>query len=125
LYFTEEQDPAELAKLVHKWQRSRAVQKATLKLQGKAWQDLTDDEKAKTALSHHYNQLAYLLYSHHYAEVGQADKTKLDTARTALEAKLAGTAGKGDPLTQFFDDIKTGKLKLAGPVAGPVHTLPS
>ncbi len=116
-YFTDSEDPRELGELCRKWQRSRLVGKALALLMTKPWTGMTLDERCRYALDQHYSQLAYLLYSQHYAEVAQGDKTKLDTARTALEARLAGTAGKGDALSQFFDDLRSGKVKLQKPVS--------
>jgi hypothetical protein len=77
---------------------------------------MTLEEKIKTATDNHYAQLAYFLFSHNYSDLGTTDKAKADTARQALEAKLAGTAGKGDALSQFFSDINSGKIKLGKPV---------
>lgn len=114
LYFTESEDPRELQEMLSGWMRSRAVKSAMAELQGKAWTDMSLEEQINNALNQHYRGLAYFLHSHHYAEVGEKDKAKLDTARNALEAKVAGTAGKGDALSQFFADINSGKLKLAG-----------
>jgi hypothetical protein len=117
LYFAETDDAAELAALIGKWMRSRLVKKATLQLMKKPWQDMNLEERAKYALDLHYSQLAYMLYSHHYAEVEQQNKAKLDTARQALEAKLAGYAGKGDALSRFFEDLRSERIKLPKPVA--------
>src|SRR5512138_630759 len=80
-YFTDEADPAALNALTTQWQRSRAVRRAMATLMKKPWQDMTLDERCRYALDHHYSQLAYLLFSSHYGEVGQTDKAKLDTAR--------------------------------------------
>jgi hypothetical protein len=113
LYFRQTDDSKLLATLTRLWQRSRGVGRALAQLMGKSWQAMTLEERCKYALDQHYSQLAYLLYSQHYAEVAQGDKSKLDTARTAIEAKLAGTAGKGAPLDQFFEDLRSGRLKLA------------
>lgn len=115
LYFTDSEDPGEIAFLLKRWQRSTAVRKAQSRLTSKSWQDMTLDERCRYALDQHYSALAYLLFSTHYAEVGSTDKAKLDSARTAIEAKLAGTAGKGDPMSQFIDDLKTGKLRMLRP----------
>lgn len=119
LYFIPEDqrlDPSEIAAMLVVWQKARSTSKAQSKLLGKSWQDMTLDERIKNALDHHYNTLAYLLFSTHYAEVGPTDKGKLDSARQALESKMAGTSGQTSPMSQFFEDIKTGRIKLAGPV---------
>jgi len=111
LYFTTEDDAGIIAEMLRKWIRSRAVQKAQRALLGKAWQDMTLDERIEHGLTQHYNSLAYLLFSQNYSSVGPADKAKLDSARQALEAKKAGTAGQGTPLDRFLDDMRSGKIK--------------
>jgi hypothetical protein len=113
LYFADGvNDAAELSYMLQDWQKSPLVKKAMLTLMGKAWQDMSLDEQCKTALDQHYAGLAYFLFSHNYSEVGPSDQTKLNTARTALEARAAGTAGKGDALSIFFDDLRAGRVKL-------------
>jgi hypothetical protein len=104
-------DPSELSYMLQDWTKSSAVKTAMMKLMGKPWQDMTLDEQIKTALDQHYAGLAYFLFSHNYSEVATHDKGKIDTARMALEAKVAGTAGKGDALSQFMDDLRAGRLK--------------
>jgi hypothetical protein len=110
LYFTDETDPGAIATLLNKWLRSRAVKSAQRTLLGKNWQDMTLEERIDNGLNYHYNSLAYLLFSTSYLSVGPADKAKLDSARQALEAKKAGTAGQGDALSRFMDDFRSGKL---------------
>lgn len=100
------------------FQSSKAVKKAQRAQLGKAWQELTLEERIKVALDQHYAGLAYLLFSTHYATATMGDKSKLDTARAALETKQAGMAGKTDALARFFDDLQTGRLKL-NPVTLP------
>ena len=111
-YFLETDDPGELAQATRVWQRSKRVLLAKQKLLGKEWELMSDDEKARAMLSQHYAQLAYFLGSIHYAEANAAEKAKLDTARSTLEAKVAGVAGKGDALQRFFDDLNKGVVKL-------------
>jgi hypothetical protein len=122
MYFLpEDTERGEVAQVLAKWMRSKAVQDAQVALQGKSWQEMTLDERIHRAVDNHYSQLAYLLFSTNYVEVGATDKSKLDTARQALEAKLAGVAGKTDALSQFFNDINTGKIKLARPTPVAVN----
>lgn len=128
LYFTDSTDPREVGQMLQDWQKSRAVRRAMLALMGKPWEEMTLDEQCRHALDLHYAGLAYFLYSHNYSEVGSQDKPKLDTARTALEAKLAGTAGKTDALTAFFEDVRSGRVKLGGrptQSSTPLGVLPS
>jgi hypothetical protein len=112
LYFLSTEDPKVLAEATRKWQRSRPVARALQTLMSKPWTGMSLEERCRYALDQHYSQLAYLLYSTHYAEAAAGDKAKLDTARTALEAKLAGTAGKGDAMSQFWDDLRAGRISL-------------
>jgi hypothetical protein len=113
-YFTESEDPGDLANVLHAFQKSRKVKQATLELMGGvAWQDMDLSARMRHALDIHYSQLAYLLHSQHYADLNATEKQKADTARTTLEAKIAGQAGKGTPLERFFADLENGKLKLA------------
>lgn len=118
LYFTDDPDPANVALLLSRWLRCRAIKRAQQRLLGKPWQEMSLEERIDTGLTYHYNSLAYLLFSQNYSSVGPADKAKLDSARNALEQKKAGTAGKGDALSQFLDDLRTGKVKVAKPPAG-------
>lgn len=112
LYFTESQDPGEIALILSKWQRSRAVARAQITLMGKSWQEMDLETQIKTSLDRHYASLAYMLYSVNYLSAGAAEKAKLDSARTALEQKIAGTSGKTNALDAFYDDLRSGKIKL-------------
>lgn len=110
LYFTDEQDEGVLQEMLQAWLRSRYVKQAIITLQGKPWDRMSLDEKIKTSLDFTYASMAYFLLTHNYGTLGRDDKAKADSARTALEAKLAGTAGKSDALTEFFTDLRAGKL---------------
>ncbi len=113
-YFISSQDPAELKQAVKSWLGSRAVQLAILKFQGKSWQDMSLDEKIQFSVDKTYAEMAYFLYSHNYSLLTGSDKQKADTCRQALEAKLAGQAGKMGPIEAFWSDIKSGKVQLKG-----------
>lgn len=112
-YFYPEDDP-ERVKFEHdRWMRSSHVKAAVKHVQyGKNWQEMSLDERIKFAVDKHYSELAYFLYTHNYATLSGAERQKADICRAALEAKLAGTAGKMDALTSWFDDVKTGRVKL-------------
>jgi hypothetical protein len=126
VYFTDgSEDAAELTYKLQEWQKSSSVKAAMLTLMGKSWQDMTLDEQISTALNQHYAGLAYYLFSHNYSEVASHDKPKIDTARAALEARQAGTAGRGDALSMFMDDFRAGKFKLTGQAAPKPTVLPS
>jgi hypothetical protein len=120
LYFIDSEDPAELAMILKRWTRSKVVKRAMGKLNRKPWEEMSLDERMRAALDQHYNALAYMLFSNNYIEANSTDKQKLDTARGAIESKLAGTAGKLDALSQFYDDINSGKLKLNKPATAVI-----
>lgn len=102
-----------LVKSIHdKWMRSGTVRSAILALQGKPWQGMDLMEKLRYSIDRHYAQMAYYLYTHNYSELTAAEKSKADTARQVLEAKLAGRAGKETPLEEFTRELLEGKLKL-------------
>jgi hypothetical protein len=115
VYFADTDDPSTLAQQLSVWIRSKHVREALAKLQGKPWQSMSLKEQMNAALDQHYAGLAYFLFSSNYADLGPTDKAKADTARQAVEAKLAGTAGKMSALDEFFNDFKSGKLKLRTP----------
>lgn len=111
LYFAQTEDPGEIALMLAKWLRSRAVQEAQRSLLGKSWQDMSTEEMCDLALEQSYRSMAYLLFTTNYVTANQGEKGKIDTARVALEARKAGTAGKVDPLYQFIEDYKKEKAK--------------
>lgn len=121
-YFTDSAEPSELAHMLKEWTSSRAVALATRAIEGTAWEDLSLEQKCSRARDLHYAGLAYYLYRTHYAEVGPTDQAKLDKARAAVDAFLAGRAGSSDPLTEFFEDLKSGRLKVNAP---SVNVIPS
>ncbi len=112
-----DEDSESIAYKLRDWQRSPQVKRAMAILMRKSWTEMTLDERITHALDLHYSGLAYFLFSHNYADLGGPDKAKADTARMALEARMAGTAGKTDQLSQFFADINSGKVKLNSPVS--------
>lgn len=115
-FMTVEMTPLEVGQMLRRWQGHFLVKRALTSMMKKPWQHLTGEERMRLSLEHHYNQLAYVLWNNHYASAQGSDKTKMDTARQALEAKLAGQAGSLDPLSRFFEDIKLGRVKLNKPV---------
>lgn len=100
-----------------RWVKGKEIGPARKIVEGKEWSELTPEERIKRAIDKHYTEMAYFLYSTNYASIQGADKTKADTCRGALEAKLAGMAGKLDPLSKFFEDVASGRVKLASPRA--------
>ena len=66
---------------------------------------LTDDERLDISIRKHYNEMAYFLWTTNYTECDGASKLKSDTCRQAIEAKVAGMAGKESPLASFYHDL--------------------
>jgi hypothetical protein len=120
LYFVETEDPGELMLALRKWQRSIAVRRAMASLLEKPWTEMSAEEAMRAGLEIHYRQLATLLHSENYIDADPQTKGKMDAARVAIEAKLAGQAGKMNALEQFYDDLRTGRVKALGgsPAAG-------
>lgn len=112
-YFVDEPDPALFAHTLQKWEKSPKVAKALKHIMGKDWQDMTWRERCEISIEWHYSQLALLMVRVNYLEASAADKQKLDTARSAIEAKLAGSAGQMSQVDQFFADLKSGRIKVA------------
>jgi hypothetical protein len=112
-YFFPDSTEIEVKEAHKAWMKSRELEKAILTVQGKPWQEMNLDERIRFAIDKHYSEMAYFLYSHNYAELVGGDKTKADTCRQALEAKLAGSAGKMNALDQWLDDVRSGRVTLA------------
>ena len=72
---------------------------------GVPWHQLGDDRRLDVSLRKHYNEMAYFLWTTNYASCDGASKLKADTCRTAIEAKVAGMAGKESPLASFYHDL--------------------
>lgn len=111
-YFFPDLDPQTLAEQLRVWTRDPQYQEATLTLQGKAWQKMSLDERMKYSVDKHYAECAYFLYSHNYATLMGSDKQKADTCRVVLETRMAGNAGKNDPMSKWIADIASGSVKL-------------
>lgn len=113
-YFFPDLTPTDLKVELDRWTQAPTVRTAILAQMGKAWQDMSLEERIQFAIDKHYSEMAYFLYSHNYSQLVGNDRQKADICRSALEAKIAGTAGKLGPIESFWHDIKTGKVKLAG-----------
>ena len=105
--------PENLTGFVQLWEKSKVYAQALLTLMGAPWHKMAPEQRWKYALEKQYMEMAYFLSSHNHGELKGQAKQKAHTCRLALEAKLAGTAGKLNALEQFYDDVRTGKLKLA------------
>lgn len=114
VYFSDGLEASEVGLMAAKWPRSAAVRRASAALKPRKWQEMSLEEKLKDAIDYHYTTLAYVLRSNHYGEADSATKSKLDEARKAIEARLAGTAGKTTEITKFFDDLAAGRIASLG-----------
>lgn len=94
-------DPVVLPDVARRWEKDPAVRTAVVTLKG-TWLSLSTEERAKVGVEKTYNAMAYFLFCHNYGELETAKRSKADACLKALEAKLAGMAGKGDLLTQFW-----------------------
>lgn len=112
LYFIEEESAEAVAAWAQRWIGSRAVGKAFTALRKMRWQDMTVQQRMDAALERHYNQLSYFMDAHNYVEANAFEKSKLDDARKAIEAKNAGTAGAVGALETFYADLRSGRVKL-------------
>ncbi len=124
-YFVEYEEPDLLAKTLRIWQKARSTRRAMMSLQKRPWAEMSLDERMEAALSQHYNGLAYMLYTLHYQDSDKETKAKLDEARKAIEARLAGNAGKGDALSRFFDDLSAGRIQLNTPAKTLASRVPA
>ena len=101
-----ELEPDDVQAEAHGFWGQEEVQRAMEALTGGVpWQRLSKDERLQIALDKHYAELAYFLWSTNYSELDGAGKQKADTCRQALEAKVAGTAGKGNAMERFYEDL--------------------
>jgi len=116
-FFPELEDEDTLLRLARSWGLHTYVQEEVRKYQGGSWQDLPPQERLKIALDKHYQEMAYFLYANNAAEMEGMRLTKSQTFRQALEAKLAGNAGKEDAMSRFMDDVLMGRIKVGAQVA--------
>ena len=99
---------AELVACETAWPQQEAVREAVQRMTGgTAWHKMDDPERLDVALKKHYSELAYFLWTTNHAECDGVAKTKADTCRQAIEAKVAGMAGRESPLAQFYHDLLT------------------
>lgn len=120
-YFTPPEFDAKQTDYFHDaWMRSKTLADAILAQYGQPWQGMTLGEKLDLVISKSYTEMAYYLYSNNMAELTGPDLAKAQAFRVAIEQKLAGQAGKLDALSQFWDDLRTGRVNLQ---PQPQHSL--
>jgi hypothetical protein len=123
-FFPEDTSPEELAHCARTWTQAPRVAKAITELQGKNWIDMEPQERIKTALEKHYNEMAFFIYHNPYGDLDDKKLAKADKCRDVLEKKLAGQAGVADPLTQLYQDMLAGKVPVTGNVKVALPKLP-
>ena len=96
---------AELVQYEEQWPIQPEVLAVMERMTGGTWHKMSDEERLDTSLAKHYNEMAYFLWTTNYASSAGADKLKADTCRQAIEAKVAGMAGRESPLAQFYHDL--------------------
>lgn len=114
-YFPDAQDLDNIAiqELAKEWVNSPLVAKAEAALNRGEWVGLAPLERIKLALERHYAQMAYMLYTHNFAESRDPNVlTKLERARVALELKIAGQTAPTNALASFYDDVKAGRITI-------------
>jgi hypothetical protein len=106
-YFCDESmSDEELLAYEELWPTQREVLAAMERtMGGEAWHKLSDEQRLDVSLKKHYNEMAYVLWTTNYADITGAQKLKADTCRQAIEAKVAGMAGRESPLAQFYHDL--------------------
>lgn len=114
--FIDVSDYKQLLAALEVWRKNRAVRRASNELRGGAFERKTTENMIAGALEQHYRQLAFTLENMHYFESTPQDRQKLDSARDALEKKVAGTAGASDGLTEFMNALRANKVK---PIIAP------
>jgi|TARA_R110002020_G_scaffold15542_3_gene55205 hypothetical protein len=87
------------------WPSQPEVLAVMERMTGGTWHRMSDEQRLDASLSKHYNEMAYFLWTTNYASSAGADKLKADTCRQAIEAKVAGMAGRESPLAQFYHDL--------------------
>lgn len=113
-YFTSETDPGLIQHIHAAWMGSENVSAAILKHQGKPWQRMSKDERLNWAKDKAYAEMGYFIYSHNYSELSGAELQKYDSCRKAIETKLAGLEGQVEGLSQFWNNLLSGKIKAPG-----------
>jgi hypothetical protein len=99
---------AELLACEGAWPQQTAVRAAMQVMTGgEPWHKMDEPVRLEVSLKKHYSELAYFLWTTNYAECDGGAKVKADTCRQALEAKVAGMAGKESPLARFYHDLLT------------------
>ena len=85
--------------------QQEVVAAVRLQMGGDSWHRLTDAQRLDVSLRKHYNEMAYFLWTTNFAESEGGAKLKADTCRQAIEAKVAGMAGRESPLASFYHDL--------------------
>lgn len=109
-----ELEESAIPEVARRWMKDRAVKAARFDLLG--WEQLPLEEKARVGLNRTYAAIAYHhKFSKPYTEQETSERSKTDATIPVLERFLAGTAGRGDATSRFFEDVLAGKIKLQSP----------
>lgn len=114
-------DPSEIRLAAQEFSRQPEVAEALQRLSGGVpWHKMEPEARLKLALEKTYAEMGFFLWSHNYADLSGPEKDKADRCRDVLERKLAGTAGQGNPLDKFYEEVlmqtrkqKIGKIGVA------------
>lgn len=96
-------DAATWPELVKRWPRAKPVLDARIRLQGGPWTALTDDQKRALAIQQAHRCQAWILASQHPSELTAQQANLWKDCLASLERVQAGTAGKADASTEFFE----------------------
>jgi hypothetical protein len=109
--------------IADRWPKHPLVSEALAAQDGGVWHKLEDDTKYSVALKKHYAEMAHFIMTHNFAEAHTQNLAKLNDCRDVLEKKIAGTAGKSDPFTQYLQAAvdRFAKSKQAATDAEAVH----
>ncbi len=115
-YFLPEDVHEDVVKeLAPRWLRCAAVRDAQVVLNGAEWSVLSPQARIEKALEKHYSEMAYFLFTTNYGDLDGAKKSKADSCRNALEAKLAGMQGQMNELARFYmDQLEKANATAAG-----------
>ena len=108
-----------LSVLCERWDRTREVRAARFDV--REWLEKSAPDKIAFALEKSRNQMAAFLATHQMAELKDSQLAKALKFMEALEKVVAGTAGKGDAASDFFQKVMSGEIKLGKAQEGRAH----
>jgi hypothetical protein len=113
-------DPAaeeEVLEAVEAWPSQPEVLEAMREYSGgESWHEMSTKARLDLALTKHYNEMAYFLWTSNYVDLESSERVKADTCRAALEVKVSGLAGQDSPLAKFYHEMLA-RYDPPGPVS--------